>query len=340
MTLPGSPAGFVRRLVAVILTMTATSAALIAVSAPTSAATCSSASGVSVVVDFDGVTGGVRSACVAGGGDRPADEVITSAGFALTWVQRQPGFLCRVDGVPAGDPCANTPPADAYWGLFWSDGKDGVWHYSDFGVTGLQVPDGGYIALAWQSGTRRVPGQSATAHSVVTPGPTSTPSETPTSAGSSPSSPSPSGTASPTRNPTPTQTSKPPQTGTTSGSSPTPEPAPPAPATPTATTDSASPSAELSQSSTPSNGQASPQASSSGAATSAAVDSEEAGSTTPSSSSPASSEPVVDPVDPVVPTAAETESRRVPTWLSLAVLVLLLVAIGISAMAARRRTHR
>ena len=54
-------------------------------------------------------------------------------GFSLTYVQRQPGFVCRINGAPASDPCVNTPPADAYWGLWWSDGKSGSWTYSSVG---------------------------------------------------------------------------------------------------------------------------------------------------------------------------------------------------------------
>lgn len=335
MTRTGTPGRGVRRLVAVILAMSATSVALVGVAPPAGAAACSSSSGVSVIVDFSGVASGLRSACVATGADRPADEVLTSAGFSLDWVQRQPGFLCRVDGAPASDPCVNTPPSNAYWGLFWSDGNDGVWHYSDFGVSGLQVPDGGYIGLAWQSGTRRDPGQAPAAHEVAPPSPTATPTATPTSSGPGPASPSapstsstnrprstkPSGTTSPgpTKTPgtSPTSTSGP--TETTQAQSPSPTESGSA-ASPSATPDSNAPPTK-----TPS-----PDATGSSAA---AVPDENSSATPSPSAAPGAT------VYEGEPTAATTESRRVPTWLSVTILVLLLVSIVISAVAARRRTR-
>ena len=47
-------------------------AAGLGVSAPAQAASCSSAHGVSVVVDFHQLGGGVQSACDAGGGGKTA----------------------------------------------------------------------------------------------------------------------------------------------------------------------------------------------------------------------------------------------------------------------------
>ena len=153
---------------------------------PASAATCSSADGVSVVVDFHELGGGVRTACVADGGGQAASSLFPAAGFALSYVQRQPGFVCRVSGAPADDPCVNTPPADAYWGLWWSNGTSGSWTYASTGAGGLNVPDGGYVAFSWNgSSTRSMPGVTPAKHPVAPP---STPAPTPTHEPSSPSS--------------------------------------------------------------------------------------------------------------------------------------------------------
>ena len=57
--------------------------------------------------------------------------------------------MCRVEAVPASDPCVNTSPANAYWGLWWSDGRTGTWSYSSLGVTSLKIPAGGSVAFAW-----------------------------------------------------------------------------------------------------------------------------------------------------------------------------------------------
>ncbi len=118
---------------------------------PAQAALCSG-SGTNVVVSFGAIGGGTQTGC--GTGDT-ASQVSTSAGFPLSYAARQPGFVCRVKGVPTSDPCVNTSPADAYWGLFWSDGKSGSWNYSTLGAGALKVPDGGSVGWAWQDGGAR-----------------------------------------------------------------------------------------------------------------------------------------------------------------------------------------
>jgi len=182
---------YVVRLAAAILGI---AAAGVVVQPPAQAATCRSAAGVSVVVDFHELGGGVQTFCDAGGAGKYAQAQFVDAGHQLTYVQRQPGFVCRVDGTPAGDPCVNTPPADAYWSLWWSDGKSGTWTYSSTGVASLKVPAGGYVALSWQQGSAKAtPGVAPTTHasSPTTPPtthPTRHPSQHPTHSPTSPSS--------------------------------------------------------------------------------------------------------------------------------------------------------
>lgn len=117
---------------------------------PAAAATCSSDTGVSVVVDAAGLGGSLTASCVpGGGGDEAAD--LFEVHHDLTRTSQFPGVVCRVDGAPAEAECHTMPPADAYWGLFWSDGSGG-WVYSNEGVDSLTVPEGGSVAFAWQDG--------------------------------------------------------------------------------------------------------------------------------------------------------------------------------------------
>ena len=149
--------------------------------APASAAGCPTDHGVTVVVDFHQLGGGVQTACVAGGGGQTASQLFPEAGFPLEYVQRQPGFVCQVSGKPADDPCASTPPADAYWGLYWSDGESGRWAYATSGAGGQRVPDGGYVAFSWQgSDDSTPPGSSPTPHPSAGPSPTHPPTPAPT----------------------------------------------------------------------------------------------------------------------------------------------------------------
>jgi hypothetical protein len=189
------------RLAAAVLV---TAAVGLGVPSTAQADTCSSTHGVTVVVDFHQLGGGVPTFCDASGAGEYADTQFVDAGHTLTYVQNE-AFVCRVDGAPSSDPCVRTPPADAYWSLWWSDGKSGTWTYASTGVGSLKVPPGGYVALSWQGGNSQAPPRvAAKAH--PTPSPTSTPS---------PSHP----TSRPTHHPTTAPPASPPQASPTTGSS-------------------------------------------------------------------------------------------------------------------------
>ena len=139
---------------------------------------CAGDSGVTVVVDFQQLGGGAQAGCDPAGGGRVAAAVFPAVGFPLTDVQQTPGFTCRVSGQPASDPCVRTPPATAYWSLWWSDGRSGTWSYATVGVNSLKVPEGGYVAFSWQGQAgRALPGISPTSRRTAEPVPP--PSDTP-----------------------------------------------------------------------------------------------------------------------------------------------------------------
>jgi hypothetical protein len=163
---------------AVRLTVAAFVAAAVGlgVPGPAQAATCGTTNGVTVVVDFHQLGGGVQTACDLNGAGGHASTQFTDVGHTLTYAQRQPGFVCRVDGSPSSDPCINTSPANAYWSLWWSDGKSGTWSFSSQGVGSLTVPEGGYVALSWQGGDARAePRVTPKAHPTASPTPTTSP---------------------------------------------------------------------------------------------------------------------------------------------------------------------
>jgi hypothetical protein len=190
-----------------------TTAAGLAVPGAARAAACPGPQGVTVVVDHHQLGGGVDVRCDASGGGRDAATQLTDVGFHLTYTQRQPGFVCRVDGAPASDPCVNTPPADAYWSLWWSDGKSGTWSYAAQGIASVSVPDGGYLALSWQGGDSKAPPRvTPKVHPAPSPSPTHQPSSRPTK---KPTTAPASATASATPPDAPTSTSSSPTSGHT-----------------------------------------------------------------------------------------------------------------------------
>lgn len=115
---------------------------------PASAAACADAGGITVVVEANSL-GGTDVACVSASAPTLASALFPNAGHPLTYAQQQPGFVCRVDAVPADAGCQQASPASAYWGLWWSDGTDGTWTYSSLGARSLRVPPGGSVAFAW-----------------------------------------------------------------------------------------------------------------------------------------------------------------------------------------------
>ena len=153
---------YVVRLVAAAVLAAAAGVALPA--SPAHSAPCSGENGVSVVVDFNSLGGGVQQVCVAGGGGDAASSLFPAAGFPLNYASRQPGFVCRVGGVPTSDPCVNTAPADAFWGLWWSDGDASSWTYSSLGAGSLNVPDGGMVAFSWDDVAGQAPPSASPSH--------------------------------------------------------------------------------------------------------------------------------------------------------------------------------
>ncbi|HNJ77985.1 MAG TPA: hypothetical protein PKX56_01415 [Marmoricola sp.] len=128
-------------------------------SAPAQAAVCQGSNGVTVVVDHTGVPGGsgrgIDTDCVSSNGSIPARSLFRSAGVSMVDTSRFPGLVCLVNSLPAPNPgCVMAPPADAFWGLYWSNGRDGNWIFSSIGVDGLRVPNGGSVAWVWQGGSR------------------------------------------------------------------------------------------------------------------------------------------------------------------------------------------
>lgn len=121
----------------------------VAMVAPASAAACPAGTGVTVVVNSS-------VSCDRNGGGS-AYSNFGDAGYSLSNYR---GFVCSINGYP--DPakaCHSYAPADAYWALFWANGKGGGWNYSNSGASSLNVPTGGWVAFKFQnSSSRSYPG--------------------------------------------------------------------------------------------------------------------------------------------------------------------------------------
>jgi hypothetical protein len=132
-------------------------------SAAAAVAVCAGADGVTVIVDYNEVGGPTRAGCDPDGAGKSASQVFPDAGFSLEYHPRQAGYVCKISGLPDDRPCLEN---DSFWSLWWSDGTSGEWRFSNQGVGGLTVPDGGYVAFAWHEGGGRAqpPDFAPTAH--------------------------------------------------------------------------------------------------------------------------------------------------------------------------------
>ncbi len=143
---------------------------------------CNAGSGVTVVVDFTHWGGGIRRGCAAGTPGSALDA-LHAAGFATAGTaQYGDAFVCRVGNLPsvAEQSCVSTPPANAFWALYYAASADTGWSYSALGALSLR-PAAGSIE-AWAFGAKVVPGVSPASAAAVPPPPTTAPRVPPTTA--------------------------------------------------------------------------------------------------------------------------------------------------------------
>ncbi|WP_344610070.1 hypothetical protein [Dactylosporangium salmoneum] len=147
-----------RTLSTALASLAAVGALVLAEPAPLAAhaAACSPGTGVTVVVDFGSLGGGVVTGCYAGD---PATGLaaLTGSGFTVAGTQRWGlAFVCRINGMPtaATEPCVNTPPATAYWS-YWHATPGGAWTYSSSGASSYNPAIG--TVEGWRFGSGQQP---------------------------------------------------------------------------------------------------------------------------------------------------------------------------------------
>ncbi len=123
-----------------------------AATAPRQAASgaCAGNSGVTVVVDFQELGGGVNVVCATAPVSSGLDA-LSRAGVNYQTTQRFPGFVCRIAGKPATDPCVNTSPASAYW-AYWLAAPGGSWCFSTVGAGNRKPPPGTFEGWSFALG--------------------------------------------------------------------------------------------------------------------------------------------------------------------------------------------
>jgi hypothetical protein len=126
---------------------------------------CPTSDGVTVVVDFQGLGGGVHVRC-APGASASGFDALGRAGIDYRTAVRFPGFLCRIADKPSNDPCIDTSPANAYWS-YWLAPRGGSWCYSNLGAASRTPPKGTVEGWSFSMSTT---GASAPPPGVAAPG--------------------------------------------------------------------------------------------------------------------------------------------------------------------------
>ncbi len=116
------------------------------------AASCEAGAGVTVVVDFASLGGGVGTRC-APGDPTSGVTALTGAGYSPERaVQERSGyFLCRIDGKPASDPCQRAASSSAYWS-YWHAKPGGSWSFSNTGPGTFNPAPGSVEGWAFGAG--------------------------------------------------------------------------------------------------------------------------------------------------------------------------------------------
>ena len=134
--------------------LTASAVIGLAMTAAPVAAQAADCAGVTVVVDFRSLGGGVQTGC-APGDPSSGTAALSAAGFGFTFAARQPGFVCRINGRPSSDPCVNTSPTTAYW-AYWHGQPGGSWAYSSTSASAYDPAPGS--VEGWSFGAGEQPG--------------------------------------------------------------------------------------------------------------------------------------------------------------------------------------
>lgn len=133
----------------------ATSYADDAVEGTNYAGACEGDTGVTVVVDYQDLTGGAEVRCFIGD---PEDGVEALRGAGFTMESPKPFLdtaVCRINGRPAADEtvpleedpaytedCSKFPPANGYWSYYSSDDEGTTWEFSQNGIGGTDPKPG------------------------------------------------------------------------------------------------------------------------------------------------------------------------------------------------------
>lgn len=143
------PSRLRRAVVALAVSTTAAAGLAVVQAPPASAAACSGTSGVTVVVDFGSLGGGITTMC-APGDPTSGLKALTGAGYTYAFVPRFPGFVCQLNVKP--NPC-NGAPSNAYWS-YWHAPRRGAWTYSTSGAGSYNPAPNTVEGWAFGAGTK------------------------------------------------------------------------------------------------------------------------------------------------------------------------------------------
>lgn len=142
-----------RRILGVLAALVLCAPVAVLASPAQAAGACTSDKGVTVVVDYGSLGGGIDVRCAANANGSGL-SALQSAGFsAQGTVKDGPGFVCRINGKPsaAREKCQATPPTSAHW-VYWHASNGGAWAISQSGAANRRVTPGGFEGWSFSAG--------------------------------------------------------------------------------------------------------------------------------------------------------------------------------------------
>lgn len=102
---------------------------------------CTNAEGVTIIISFHELRNHETVVYCAPDSPSTGLEALSQAGVAYQPTGRFPTFVCRIQGLPADDPCINPSPTHANW-AYWIAPRGGDWCFTNLGAGGRRPPAG------------------------------------------------------------------------------------------------------------------------------------------------------------------------------------------------------
>jgi hypothetical protein len=104
---------------------------------------------VTLYVDWGTLkTSAPTTTCIPKSSTMSGPDFLTEAGYTIIGTHKYPTqIICRLNGLPASDPCITMPPAHAYWAILIE--QNNKWSWAQTGIDQVLLKPGEGIGLVY-----------------------------------------------------------------------------------------------------------------------------------------------------------------------------------------------